>query len=715
LEGRIVLNAYAFTTDGDFDQGVYLSLNHNAPNNNQLQLNSVTTPFPFVNIACSSRGTAVRIDTVTGAILGEFWTAPNGMGRDPSRTTVDQFGNVWLSNRAEAGGGKGSITRIGLVIGGTRGNKNPDGTFTPDPNGQYLQGPFQYNTCIDRDADGLIKTSRGLGNILAWTNAGGADTNGGVTTADDEALINYTRVAGTNARTVCIDANNDLWVGGLGNHAHEKISGVTGQPIAGTQFNKNVGGYGGIVDHNGVLWSSGGGSQSMLRYDTTKPVSDPTAFTILGTNLGDYGLGIDPNTGEIWHTSLSGNYVAKISPAGALIGTYNHGNGYAQGVAVDGSGNVWVAHSILGPQNTLGHLRTDGTFVGNITVGSGPTGVAVDANGKIWVANYYSSTAMRIDPNAGPIGGGGYQVGAVDLTVDLGSGAYPYNYSDMTGYVAIGSTTPQGTWDVVEDSGTLNAIWNKIQWNQEPQGSVPEGGAIIVEARAANTQAELPSQAFVAVTNGAAISLAGQYIETRVTLRQGTGGVSPVLSDITLNTASAAPRVIALNALFGGMKYDVLANAGGRTYLPWLVTGFEFIFDQAVIAHLGDLLDTDVSPLGISSMSGSGTDHVTWQLASPAAADAIMLRLASGGVTDLSGTNPLDGNGDGTGGDPFNKLVNVLWGDLDDNGMVTVHDFVRIRNAAGGPYSLFADMDGDGDNDSRDVTLVRFRIGRRIV
>ena len=42
-------------------------------------------------------------------------------------------------------------------------------------------GPFAYNTCADRDADGLIATSRGLGDIRPWTNAGGIDNDGGVT------------------------------------------------------------------------------------------------------------------------------------------------------------------------------------------------------------------------------------------------------------------------------------------------------------------------------------------------------------------------------------------------------------------------------------------------------------------------------------------------------------------------------------------------------
>jgi streptogramin lyase len=96
---------------------------------------------------------------------------------------------------------------------------------------------------VDRDGDGLIKTSRGLGDIRPWTNAAGADTHGGVTTADDECIINYTRVTGTGTRTVAVDANNDVWVGGYSNHAHEKLDGVTGQPVSGTQFNNGRGGY----------------------------------------------------------------------------------------------------------------------------------------------------------------------------------------------------------------------------------------------------------------------------------------------------------------------------------------------------------------------------------------------------------------------------------------------------------------------------------------
>jgi len=517
-----------YTVDGHFDQGTLLNVNHNAPNSDQLQLNQTTTPFPFVNIAASARGTIVRIDVATGAVLGEYLTAPDGMGRNPSRTTVDQFGNVWVSNRDESGfsGGqnKGSVTRAGLVIGGIR----ADADGTPNPLGQYLAPPFQYSTCADRDSDGLIKTSRGLGNILPWTNAGGVDTHGGVSTADDECVINYTRVTGTNTRTVAIDANNDVWVGGLGDLDHEKISGVTGLPIPGTQFNLGCGGYGGLVDGNGVLWSAQGGA-GLLRFDTTV-----LAGACLGFGLGDYGLGIDPQTGNIWHTYLSGNAVCEIAPGGALVACYAHGEFYAQGVAVDGVGNAWVAHSLIGPSTTVGHVRTDGTFVGNVPLpgGSGPTGVAVDANGKVWVANINSNNAMRIDPNGGPIGGGGFNVGAVDLTVDLGPGAGPYNYSDMTGFVSIGATSPQGTWTVTQDSGVVGNNWGTITWNVEPEGSEPPETSITVEARAADTEAGLSSQIFATVLNGAAFMLTGEFIEVRATLKAGSSGESPVLSDI---------------------------------------------------------------------------------------------------------------------------------------------------------------------------------------
>ena len=545
-----------YTLDADFDQGTLLNVNHNAPNNDQLQLNTATEPFPFVNVAASGRGTAVRIDVNTGIPLGEFSTAPIDMRKDPSRTTVDQLGNVWVANRLESGsiGGvpHGSVVRIGLLIGGTR----VDASGTPDANGQFLAPPFQYNTCVDRHGatiadppDGLIKTSRGLGNILPWL--GGVDTFGGVSAADDECIINYTRVRATGTRTVAIDANNDVWVGGLNSPQwHEKLSGVTGQSVPGSLFSLSCGGYGGLIDGNGVLWSARGTGR-LLRFDTN------TMTGTCLTNVPDgYGLGIDPNTGHIWHTALGNNRVYELDPNGVLLNTYGHGFYYAQGVAVDDSGNVWVAHSILGGGNTVGRLTTGGVWLGNIPVGSGPTGVAVDSNGKVWVANYYSHNAVRIDPALGAFG-------AVDATVGLGAGAYPYNYSDMTGFVSIGATSPQGTWNVAQDGGPgCEAVctWNSVTWNTEPEGDEPAGTSITVQARVADTEAGLASATFGPVTNGAFLALTGRFIEVQVTLQTSVQDTSPVLSDITIQGGD--PTAITL------ASFTAEVDAGGVA-LAW--------------------------------------------------------------------------------------------------------------------------------------------------
>ena len=187
-------NPGVYTLDADFDQGTLVNVNHSIAD--QLQLDSVATPFEFIWVAASGRGTIIKIDTRTGAILGEYWSAPNGMGRNPSRTTVDGDGNVWAGNRDEANGERGSVVHIGL-----------------EENGQ----------CVDRNTNGTIETSTGLGDIKSWSNAGSADTNGGVTTAEDECIIHYVRTAGTNVRTVAVDGSNNVWVGGLGNQVHELL------------------------------------------------------------------------------------------------------------------------------------------------------------------------------------------------------------------------------------------------------------------------------------------------------------------------------------------------------------------------------------------------------------------------------------------------------------------------------------------------------------
>ncbi len=532
-----------WTLNADFDQGILVNLNHSTPD--QLQVNAVATTFPFIGVAASDRGTVVRINTDTGAIVGEYWTSPSGMYKNPSRTTTDLFGNTWVSNRDEAnvvsagawGGGqppttrnRGSVTKVGLIIGGTR--ANADGS--PNPTGPYLAPPYSYNTCRDRNGDGLIKTSRGLGDIRPWPYIN--DWKGGTTAlvedAEDECILIYQRTTGYNDRHVSVDAQNNIWVGGypyvVTDQFFDKLNGDTGAIMPGFTFHQNCGGYGGFVDHFGVIWSAGLSQYNLLRYD---PATNTQTCI---PNLQSYGLAPD-NDGNIWNALWTWNTVAKLDPAGAVFPGFpkSSGGSGSRGVVVTpADNNVWIANSY---SNTVTRLNISGAIIKIIGVGNHPTGVTVDSNGKVWVTNYYSSDVMRINPN-----GGGDGKGAVDLTVYLGSGAGPYNYSDMTGVINIATTMPRGAWVVTYDSGTAGTPWGTIVWNSEPQGSVPAGAKITVEARAADNTSALSGSEFIPVTSGVQFALVGRYIEIRSTLFPNASHQSPVLSNLSLTKRTAA-------------------------------------------------------------------------------------------------------------------------------------------------------------------------------
>lgn len=471
-------NPGTYTLSADFEQGTLVNVNHNTPD--QLQLDSESTPFNFIWVAASGRGTIVKIDTQTGAVLGQYWSSPDGMGRNPSRTTVDANGAVWTTNRDEAGGGSGSVVKIGLLENGG---------------------------CTDRNGNGVIDTSTGLDEPLAWDNAGGVDSDGGVATAADECVQLYVRLPGaTNARHVSVNADNNVWVGGYTQKHFYLLDNATGAFLS--DFAAGCGGYGGLIDANNVLWSADISYQALLRYDAT--TGTPTCMA----GGQSYGLGID-STGKVWNALWAQNAVRVYNPDGTIVGQYSSGGWNSRGVVVTSDDDVWIANSA---SNTVTRLTNAGVVVATIPVGAQPTGVAVDGAGKVWVTNYDSHDVMRIDP----------ATNTVDLTVPLGAGAAPYNYSDMTGSTLIAPPN-SGTWTIEHDSTIADATWGLVTWTAD----TPSDSSIRVFAASSTDGVTFGVEE--EVTNGTDLGVAnGQYLKVRVTFTRASTGETPVLYDLTI-------------------------------------------------------------------------------------------------------------------------------------------------------------------------------------
>jgi hypothetical protein len=171
---------------------------------------------------------------------------------------------------------------------------------------------------------------------------------------------------------------------------------------------------------------------------------------------------------------------------------------------------------------------------------------------------------MRIDPNAGPIVNG-HPLGAVDLVVELGAGANPYNYSDMTGYVVINATVPSGTWNTIHDGGRSGIKWGEMNWND----SIPEGTGVRVEARASDNLLTLADNPFVEVQKGISFcceGVTGRYVEIRVTLfRQQTVNISPILYDLSIQSCDIYPNTVPVISSSRGCSGDTIKVAAGQT------------------------------------------------------------------------------------------------------------------------------------------------------
>ncbi len=180
------------------------------------------------------------------------------------------------------------------------------------------------------------------------------------------------------------------------------------------------------------------------------------------------------------------------------------------------------------------------------------------------------------------------------------------------------------------------------------------------------------------------------------------------------------PAVTGVTFYYGNGLSFTVQDALPRD-LPWQVTKIAFAFDEPVNATLNSLSFTGVGIPVLNSLSGSGTSTLTWTFASPVTASNVVATLSSGGVNAVTGVSdgkPLNGNTATSGANPFEIAEEILYGDVDGDGVVDSRDPILVLSyiqSQSGPINpIFLDVNGDGVVNMSDYTAVRGQLGHSI-
>jgi hypothetical protein len=171
-------------------------------------------------------------------------------------------------------------------------------------------------------------------------------------------------------------------------------------------------------------------------------------------------------------------------------------------------------------------------------------------------------------------------------------------------------------------------------------------------------------------------------------------------STVLTVTVTISPTVVSYNVVFGLESFNVIGSTRNR--LPWEITGIRVVFSepiaQGTVNSLGGVTAT--------GLSGLGTNTLTWTI-SPLTLGNFATTLAGTGANALK-----DAAGNALGGGAgFSQGLKILWGDFNDDGVVSASDLTGVNNAAVATYNPFADMNGDGVVNTADIQVVRTRIG----
>ncbi len=417
----------------------------------------------FIWISNTGEGTVSKVDTRTFEEVARYLSGPNGAANDPSRTSVNTFGDVFVGNR----GGQ-SVTKI---------------------SGRGAE-------CDDTNGDGVITTSSGQNDVLPWGQDDCVKWNTGLTTGGViRAVAAQDRIPGDDS------SRPTVWIGGW-NGQMWKLDGERGSILLETR--SPVTNYGFALDGRGNLWASGWSDGAIGRIDTTRcrdvascsaPVcegedQDQCVKQRIPINHSPYGITVDYKQ-RVWVGGQSTVRYDPSQPVGSRIVEVSDGVPFIHGISADDKGFVWGAGMANGivrydAENPSMHIEVPGT---NFSA----KGMAIDLDGKIWAINLSNSHASVVEP--GPTLNDNTVTAPVVTQL-----VSPYTYSDMTGAQLRFVSDERGYYRRLfegcpTDGSFKPTVWNELRWDAE----APGGSSIVFRARGGDTRAELDAAGWIEV------------------------------------------------------------------------------------------------------------------------------------------------------------------------------------------------------------------------
>jgi hypothetical protein len=373
--------------------------------------------FSYIWIANSPEGTVSKIDTMTGVELGRYRTGPDGVDVQPSRTSVNLYGDAAVSNRGPFGGAGASITKIAA----------------------------RTEDCPDSNANGTVDTSTGPADVKPWGMDECVLWNTPMASTDYTDGPRPTAWEGTKEGN-CAAPNPRLWVGWYDNPANtgkfHRLDGATGQIVDTVDVPNwtglDYGPYGGAVDGQGNFWASGWQKGHLVKIDgvTLQPSVYPFPTPPSGQPWS-YGMALD-QYGNAW---IASSYeVAYFDAATSQWGFVSLGHLSIRGVMVDREDRAWFAVDGAGDGfggcglgivdvKTRTVINPLATLAGCVT----PVGVSIDVEGYVWIVDQGASQAFKFDPTS------------MSTVLTVSGLVSPYTYSDMTGAgLDLVTNPPQG-------------------------------------------------------------------------------------------------------------------------------------------------------------------------------------------------------------------------------------------------------------------------------